>query len=480
MKTDLSIMCVRFENFRNYATLELTNLSRLVIIVGDNALGKTNIIEGIQLVSMVDSFRKPPWNDVVRKESDHAHVAIEFQLKGCKNHLYLDVRENKRFYQLNEKAKSVRDLFGLLPAVLFTPNDLQIIQGPAERRRLGIDDFGCQLSRSFVDIRQDYTRVIKQKNALLREEKVDFDTLASWNRNLVKLGSSLMAHRSALFERVMEKASVVYHHIAPAEQLTAAYMPSWLLISDPEGNFSDSSDDKEYKGFGASAAGGKEEGREEVGGREAGKEEADRGEAKGEGAKEGEIGEREAQRGETKREESKRVGQKERLAEMLTAMLERHQAQEIRQGRSLVGPHRDEIIFFINGNDVRRFGSQGQQRSVALALKIAEVEILRELIGADPILLLDDVMSEIDEGRRKMLLDLIDTTTQTFITTTNLGYFDDKTLQQAQIIRLPLQENMQETPRAQIEQATQPMSQPEIDSPQTTQATSQPEQTTQP
>ena len=401
MKTDLSVKRVTFDSFRNYTTLELTNLSRLVIVVGDNALGKTNIIEGIQLVSMIDSFRNPSWNDLVQKERDCAHVIIEFQLNGCDNQLRLDIRENKRFYQLNEKAKRTRDVCGLLPAVLFTPADLQIIQGPAERRRLCIDDLGCQLSRTFIDIRQDYTRVVKQKNALLREDRVDPDILASWNRNLIKLGSSLMRHRIALFEKVTEKTKRVYHRIAPAEQLTTAYIPSWLLLNDNK--------DKE-KG-------------ETVGLEERLKDDAF------DGLKDD-------------LKNNSKNNPKDNIVDVFAAMLERYQTQEVRQGRSLIGPHRDEILFFIDGNDARRFGSQGQQRSIALALKIAEVEILQEIVGADPILLLDDVMSEIDEGRRTMLLDLIDTTTQTFITTTNLGYFDDRTLQRAQIIRLPLQEEL--------------------------------------
>jgi len=365
----LDIKRLSFRDFRNYPTLELTDLAHLVIVVGDNALGKTNIIEGVQLVSMMDSFRKPSWGDVVRKGADSARVVIEYRLNGCDNSIVLDVCDNARAYQHNEKPKSRRDLLGLLPAVLFTPDDLQIVQGPAERRRACVDDLGCQISRTYVDILHDYTRVVKQKNSLLREEYVDPYILDSWNRNLIKLGSSLMTHRTALFGRLMEKTTAAYHRIAPHEQLTATYVPSWKsLCDDDEGD-----NDNDSAG--------------------------------------------------------------------LADKVEQFRNQELKQRRTLVGPHRDEISFFLDGSDARRFGSQGQQRSIALATKIAEVEVLRDVTGADPILLLDDVMSEIDASRRSMLLDLIDATTQTLITTTNLGYFDEQTLLHAQVIRLPLEEN---------------------------------------
>lgn len=113
--------------------------------------------------------------------------------------------------------------------------------------------------------------------------------------------------------------------------------------------------------------------------------------------------------------------------------------QELSRKTSLVGPHKDEIAFFINGRNARLFASQGQQRTIVLAWKLAEVELVREFTGADPVLLLDDVMSELDASRRDALTDFIDRSTQTFITTTNLGYFSPELLGQAQVIELPIQ-----------------------------------------
>ena len=364
METSLTITSVSFRNFRNYVSLELQDLGRLVVIVGDNALGKTNIIEGLQLISMLDSFRKPSWEDVVRQGEDCAYVMAEFIQNSQKNHVMLEIRDSKRTYRLNEKVKRNNELVGRLPAVLFTPDDLQIIKGPAEQRRLLVDNLGCQLSRTFYDIKQDYGRTVKQKNSLLREEYVNEDLLMSWNRNLAKLGASLMSHRVALFNRLMKRAIDIYTQIAPQETLLAEYTPSWVAVGKDENVTYD----------------------EDV--------------------------------------------------DMFT-LLETYHGLEMRQRRALIGPHRDEIAFYINGKNARQFGSQGQQRSIALALKIAEVEVLHEVMGVHPILLLDDVMSEIDEGRRTILLKLIDTTTQTFITTTNLSYFDEETLKKAQVVSLP-------------------------------------------
>jgi len=424
MEPDLRIKRVRFHDFRNYQAFEINDLARLVVIVGNNALGKTNIIEGVQLLSMIDSFRKPAWNDVVRKGCESALLSIEYHQNGCDNSIVLKIQDNKRSYLMNEKARRTRDLFGLLPAVLFTPGDLQIIQGPAERRRSCIDDLGCQISKTFADIKSDYARVVKQKNTLLRAEPVDPDILASWNRNLVKLGSALMTHRIALFERVLKKTQAVYHRLAPDEELTATYVFSW---ENEEGCGGAEAGDVSAEEFGGGAGGlGLSSG---PGGFEASSLSTSAGAPRALGTP-----------GEPQ-ESSAPPLRKEGLTEKLAEMVEKHQQTEINRGRACIGPHRDEISFFINGSDARRFGSQGQQRSIALALKIAEVEVLREVTGVEPILLLDDVMSEIDAGRRAVLLDLIDASTQTLITTTNLSYFDDHTLQRAQVIRLPLEEN---------------------------------------
>ena len=426
---DLYIKRITFRDFRNFPSLELTNLARLIIVVGDNALGKTNIIEGVQLVSTMDSFRKPVWNDVIRSGCDCARVVVEYRQNGCDNSIVLSIHDNKRSYQFNEKTRSSRELLGLVPAVLFTPSDLQIVQGPAERRRLCIDDLGCQLSRTFVDIKQDYARVVKQKNSLLREEYIDSYIFDSWNRNLIKLGSSLMTHRVALFRRLMEKTRKTYEQIAPNEHLTARYVPSWLLVRDD-----DAGDDEiveknnDESGIDGLITDGSASDRA-----------VDRGAAGRAAAVGAGVDGICVSGARTSGICVSGTGADKPAASELAFMVERYRQLELSRKRALIGPHRDEISFFIDGRDARRFGSQGQQRSIALALKIAEVEVLREVTGTDPILLLDDVMSEIDEGRRRMLLELIDTKTQTLITTTNLGYFDEKTLQHAQIVRLPLE-----------------------------------------
>ncbi|MDR2714094.1 MAG: hypothetical protein LBB42_00970, partial [Coriobacteriales bacterium] len=379
MNKSVAVKSIEFSCFRNYSKLELGELARLVIIVGDNALGKTNIIEGIQLLSTMDSFRKPAWRDVVQKGEEQAHISLVYEANGCENNTSLEIKDNKRFYQYNEKPKKTRDLLGLLPAVLFTPSDLQIIQGPAEFRRLCIDNLGCQLSRTFVEIKQEYTRVVKQKNALLRDGYTDQHILASWNRNLAKLGSSLLEHRRSLFEKMLKKAAEVYHQIAPKESFSAEYVPSWQLLDEknerPESYSSNEGALPEVE------LGAEDKAPQPVFFEENGEECA------------GQTLQDNRQTNNQNSNQTSNQTNSQTSEEHFVSLLEKHHFAEARSRRALIGPHRDEIRFFIDGNDARRFGSQGQQRSLALALKIAEVEILRELTGTDPLLLLDDVMS---------------------------------------------------------------------------------------
>ncbi|MDR2492016.1 MAG: DNA replication and repair protein RecF [Coriobacteriales bacterium] len=380
-----SIQRIVFDNFRNYPSLVLDGLGQLVVIVGDNAIGKTNIIEGIQLVSMIESFRRPSWPDVICHGANRAQVTLDYCFEGVVNSLSLVITDNSRSYRLNDKDRRPKDLLGHLPAVLFTPNDLTVVKGPAERRRELVDRLGCQISRSFFDIKHEYQQVVKQKNALLRDDNTNSEVLASWNNNLVRLGAALTAHRSSLFDRLLEAARDVYATIAPHETLEARYVPSWELL-DPGG----------LMGLDKSEA------------------------------------------GVAKQDSDLRLRRRETVEEDLDAALRRHQAREEASRRSLIGPHRDELAFSLNNRDVRRFSSQGQQRSITLALKAAEVRVLRAVTRREPLLLLDDVMSELDEARRRLFIEHLDAATQVFVTTTDLGYFDESLVSRAQVVHLPI------------------------------------------
>jgi DNA replication and repair protein RecF len=375
---------IKFQNFRNHKNLEILNPSGLVIIIGDNATGKTNIIEGLQLLSMQESFRNPNSEELIINKAevntDSCNIAIYFSNNQRQLDLSLQVLDNRKSFKLNGKKKAPAELFGLLPAVLFTPDDLYLIKGPPATRRDLIDSLGCRLSKTFTNIKKDYTRVIKQKNLLLKSDFIDINILESWNQNLAKLGASLYIHRMGLYKRLLKSAVSIYHQISDGETLDSVYLSAFL----DDANNNDTTINTIVDNIA----------------------------------------------------DNQQISSKQ-VENCLLTSLQQHQNAEIAVKKCLVGPHRDDINFFINKQDARRFGSQGQQRSVALALKIAEIKILKEVTGSDPLLLLDDVMSELDEQRRNQLLEIINHSTQTFITTTNLSYFDELTISRAQLLYLP-------------------------------------------
>jgi DNA replication and repair protein RecF len=248
---------------------------------------------------------------------------------------------------------------------VFTPDDLSLAKGSAERRREGLDALGSQLSRAYGLMRTEYSRVVRQRNALLREGGGG-EGLAAWDSQLVALGSKLVVQRRRLARRLGEAMIPAYEHLGDGEELAVGYLDACGL-----------------GGLG--------------------------------------LGEEVSQ---------------EAAAEAMEAELVRRRLDERARGVTLVGPHRDDLLITIDGREARTFGSQGQQRTAALAWKMAEVIVAKELLRRSPVLLLDDVMSELDERRRSALTDVIQRETQTFVTTTNTGYFEPALLRSAEIVRV--------------------------------------------
>ena len=367
----LKIKRVSFENFRNYPYLELDVSFPLTILCGPNAVGKTNIVEGIQLLTALTSFRHPTVDQMVRKGSGAALIGIELSDDERELSLSCSIGDGKRRYELNGKAKRPRDLKGLVPSVTFAPDDLDLVKGAMGGRRLALDELGSQLSRNYHVVRKDYEQVVRYKNRLLKEDAPD-DLVESINDTLVTCGSQLSCYRAALFEKLGRAMASHYHDITGGrEQLAARYAPSWY-----------------------------EEGRWIEPGVQL---------------------------------------ERDKVREEIAAALKSQAAAERARRRSLVGPHADRIDFYVEGRPVGIYGSQGQQRSVVLAFKLAEVTLICDLLGQKPVLLLDDVMSELDAQRRASLVKFVSGDIQTFITTANLAYFDDDVLAAARVVRLPME-----------------------------------------
>lgn len=363
----MRIESLELKDFRNYETLHLEPGRALTVLVGPNAVGKTTVIEALQLVTSTLSFRRPKCEDLVRWEAAEARVSMRARRGGRRLETTMDVtQDGKRIYTVNGQVKKrLSDVAGLLPSVVFTPDDLDMVKGPSEKRRASIDDLGEQISATYGSLRRDYAKVVRQRNALLREGGQEAHS-AVWEERLVALGSSLLAHRERLLARVMASASVAYADMAGGEALTWTYADRCGLAPEREP---------------------------------------------------GTLTQHEAAVG-------------------MRAALDRRRDEERRRLVTLVGPHRDDIVFSVGGREARVYASQGQQRTVALAWKLAEVQVVHDVLRRRPILLLDDVMSELDADRRAALSSLVTADTQTFVTTTNIGYFSPELLEGATIVEL--------------------------------------------
>ncbi|MEI3376946.1 MAG: DNA replication and repair protein RecF [Coriobacteriales bacterium] len=387
----LKIKSVILDNFRGYDRLSLDDLGNLVIVVGPNAVGKTNIVEAIQLLTAGSSFRKPSWTEVISwgQERGHALIRLEEDKRRIEQRIVL--AGNERTYEVNGKRKSPSSIRGVLPCVLFTPDDLQLIKASSTRRRDAIDALAVQLSKNYSSLKSEYQQALKQRNLLIKEGIHEGALFESWDESLAIHGARLCLARWRLFDRLLSHMTSIYGDIVPGEQLDARYIPSWdRLDSD--------------------------------------------------GRQRGDVPslEQEAPQNEDVIPSSSEMTLEE-IQDRLIGKSRELASVELRRGVSLIGPHKDEIAFFINGRNARLFASQGQQRTIVLVMKLASVELVNEIVGTEPVLLLDDVMSELDEKHRDALTAFIEKNAQTFITTTNLDYFSAETINRATVVRVPIE-----------------------------------------
>ncbi|MDO8915042.1 MAG: DNA replication/repair protein RecF [Coriobacteriia bacterium] len=358
---------LKLEGFRNYGRYELTPHPALTVLVGPNAAGKTNLIEALQLMTAASSFRHPRWEDLVGWGTAGATVIME----ACEGQRRLDISlevdaDGAHSFRVNGQTKRrASEVTGRFPSVVFTPDDLSLVKGPAERRRAAIDDLGSQLSPAYASLRRDFGRVVRQRNTLLKEDPHNRE-LSVWDEQLASLGARFVTHRLRLLSRVMDEAARHYTAMAPGESLAWHYEDHCGLHSEAQGP----------------------------------------------------------------------LPEQDLVEGCIHAELVRRAGEERRRAVTLVGPHRDDIVFTLDGRDTRSFASQGQQRTAALAWKLAEVDVIEDVARSRPMLLLDDVMSELDADRRAALSRTVIGRTQTFITTTNLGYFDAAMLADATIVEL--------------------------------------------
>lgn len=360
--------------YRSFPSFELDLARGVTVLVGHNAVGKTNLVEALQLLTSGRSFRKPSPRELVRAGGTRCSMKLTLEGEGRVIDMGCVVEDGKRSFMRNGKRCRAAGVRGVVPSVLFCPDDLDLVKRGARLRREALDGFGIQLNESYAQLASTYERTVEQRNSLLKEPFCTRDLLDAWNDSIASTGAALTVHRLALLSRIREHLIDVYAGLSGGEAADVSYVPSW------------GASDAITLPAAADA--------------------------------------------------SSRVDRIEAVRARIAAALDERAGEELRRGITLVGPHRDEVAFTIDGRDARTFASQGQQRSLVLAWKIAEVEVTREILGRPPLLLLDDVMSELDETRRQAFLGLVGGGVQTVITTTNLGYFDDSALERAKVVKI--------------------------------------------
>jgi DNA replication and repair protein RecF len=337
------IKSLELENFRNYETLSLNFDSGTNILYGDNAQGKTNILEAIYISATTKSHKSSKDKDIIKFDSDEAHIRTYVLKDGLENRVDMHLRKSKtKGIAINgQKIKRAAELLGLLNVVFFSPEDLSIIKnGPSERRRF-VDMELCQLDNVYLNNLNNYNKIVNQRNKLLKEMYFKpslKDTLFVWDSQLVSYGIKVIESRREFVNQLNEIIFDIHKKLSGGkEKLKIAYEP-----------------DVEPDDFEARLAANSE--------------------------------------------------------------------KDIKLKQTVTGPHRDDFSFVVDGIDIRKFGSQGQQRTAALSLKLSEIELVKKITHDTPLLLLDDVLSELDSNRQNYLLNSIGDI-QTIITCTGLEEF---------------------------------------------------------
>lgn len=334
---------IQLKNYRNYKSLELKLDEGTNILFGDNAQGKTNILEAAYLCGTTKSHRGSKDREIIQFKEDESHIRMVVKKKQISYRIDMHLKKNKpKGVAINGiPIKKARELFGILNIVFFSPEDLNIIKnGPGERRRF-LDLELCQLNPVYLTDLSNYNKIVNQRNKLLKD--IAFkpklkDTIEIWDMQMVQFGSRIIDYRKKFVNRLNEIVKDIHGGLTGnIEELQVIYEPS---VEE----------------------------------------------------------------------------------ELFQQELFKHREKDYKFKLTSIGPHRDDLCVKINGIDIRKYGSQGQQRTAALSLKLSEINLVKELIKDTPILLLDDVLSELDSSRQNYLLNSIHDI-QTVITCTGLDEF---------------------------------------------------------
>ena len=353
---------LKIQNFRNYDFLEVDFNDGINIFYGENAQGKTNLLESIYVLGLTKSHRSFIDDNLIKSGAMTAHIFGELIVNNSKNYLEIGFQNKKKKLKLNnDEIKKVGNYISNMDIIIFYPEDLGIIKGsPSERRRF-LNTELSQLYNNYYNVFNDYKKLLRMRNDRLKylnqRQIADDNYLDVITESLVEKSILIYKMRKKFISDLNIEAKNIFEKLTNISDFRIEYVSNIL--------------------------------------------------------KDGELSK-----------------------DIIIERLSKIRSTELKLGSTLIGPHRDDISFFIKENDLKKYGSQGQQRLSILTLKLAEIEIFKKYKGYYPILLLDDVFSELDVSKRNNLLDYLESNIQIFITTTDLNSIDKKILSNASLYNI--------------------------------------------
>ncbi|EKU48160.1 DNA replication/repair protein RecF [Staphylococcus massiliensis] len=362
----MKLNTLQLEHYRNYEYVMLDCHPEVNILIGENAQGKTNLLESIYTLALAKSHRTTNDNELIRFNKEYGKIEGELSYRHGVMPLTMFITKKGKKVKVNHIEQSrLTKYIGHLNVVLFAPEDLNIVKGSPQIRRRFIDMELGQISALYLNDLSQYQRILKQKNHYLKKLQIgktdDTTMLEILNQQFAEYALSVTRRRQRFVDELQKLAKPIHSGITNnQETLSLKYQPSVKIEADDEAT--------QY--------------------------------------------------------------------EALLETLNNHITKEKERGVSVIGPHRDDLSFNVNGMDAKTYGSQGQQRTTALSIKLAEIELMNQEVGEYPILLLDDVLSELDDSRQTHLLTTIQHKVQTFVTTTSVDGIDHEIMKHAKLYRI--------------------------------------------
>ncbi|MCT2535517.1 DNA replication/repair protein RecF [Aquibacillus koreensis] len=354
-------------NYRNYDQLHLQFDDKINVIIGENAQGKTNLMESIYVLAFSKSHRTPRDKELIQWDKEYAKIVGSVYKRKRSFPLEIQMTTKGKKAKLNHiEQRRLSDYIGAINVVMFAPEDLNLVKGSPQIRRRFIDMEIGQIQPIYIYHLGQYLKILKQRNHLLK----DFRRNLHADRTMLRvLTDQLVEHAAIIVEKRFTFLKLLRKWATPIHEGISRGLESLEILYNASLDVSEGDN-------------------------------------------------------------------REKITSIYKQKFEDVEEKEIERGSTLVGPHRDDLIFYVNGKDVQTYGSQGQQRTTALSLKLAEIELIHNEVGEYPILLLDDVLSELDDYRQSHLLHTIQGKVQTFVSTTSVDGINHEALAKAELFKV--------------------------------------------